>query len=280
MQFVERYGDPLITGKVNSPQEFVRAAQENGFASVLAVGPDESLGVAAPTGGDGHQRLIAELDRRIQKVILGQTLTTSTDGKGSYAAAKVHDEVRQDKRLADLRLVRRTVQQAVDWIWRLNGWQGRPAKFEFDAGISITPDKANALKSLKDAGWQAQEQLLGRIFGDVKPGDFEPVATDQAAGQKGGTRLTLAAGDEPARFTPAQQSVEDLVDASVAAAGSPIPPEDLRRVIAKAQTPEQLDDLLAELAVDVDPAAYRQMLERALFAADVFGYVAADQRQV
>jgi len=114
MQFVERYGDPLITGKVNSPQDFVKAAQENGFASVLAVGPDESLGVAAPTGGDGHQRLIAELDRRIQKVILGQTLTTSVDGKGSYAAAKVHDQVRQDKRLADLRLVRRTVQQVVD----------------------------------------------------------------------------------------------------------------------------------------------------------------------
>ena len=279
MQFVERYGDPLITGKVNSPGEFVKAAQENGFASVMAVGIEEDIGVAANKSGDGHQRLIAELDRRIQKVILGQTLTTSVDGKGSYAAAKVHDQVRQDKRLADLRLVRRTVQQVLDWIWRLNGWDGAPARFEFDAGVSITPDKADALKSLKETGWQPTEQLLGRLFGDVKPGDFEPVV-DQAERQSGGASLSLAAGDGKARFTPAQQAVEDLIEASSAEAGSPIPPEDLRRVIAKAKTPEQLDELLAELAAGADLEEYRQLLERALFAADVFGYVKADQREV
>jgi len=278
MQFVERYGDPLITGKVNSPQDFVKAAQENGFASVLAVGPDESLGVAAPTGGDGHQRLIAELDRRIQKVILGQTLTTSVDGKGSYAAAKVHDQVRQDKRLADLRLVRRTVQQVVDWIWRLNGWEGRPPRFEFDIGVTLTPDKTAALKNLKEAGWQAQEQLLGRIFGDVKPGDFEPVATDNAPGQKGSASLTLAAGSG-GKFTPAQQAIERMIDSSVAASSSPISAEELQRIIAKARNPEHLDELLAKAAANADPAAYRELLERALFAADVFGYVAANKRK-
>ncbi len=277
MQFVERYGDPLITGKVNSPQDFVKAAQENGFASVLAVNEGEDIGVEAPSSGDGHQRLINELDRRIQKVILGQTLTTSTDGNGSYAAAKVHNDVRQDKRLADLRLVRRTVQQVVDWIWRLNGWEGRPAKFEFDVGVSITPDKANALKSLKEAGWQAQEQLLGRIFGDVKPGDFELVTTDSAPGQNGSTNLALAAGSA-SKFTPAQQVIENMIDASVAASSSPIPAQELQRIIAKAQSPEHLDELLSKAAIDADTAAYRELLERALFAADVFGYVAADKR--
>ncbi len=276
MQFIERYGDPLITGAVNSPEEFVKAAQENGFASILAVGPDESLAVAASTGGDGHQRLISELDRRIQKVVLGQTLTTSTDGKGSYAAAKVHDNVRQDKRLADLRLVRRTVQQVINALWKVNQWDGPAPRFEFDAGVTLTTDKASAIKNLKESGWQATEQLLSRIFGDVKPGDFQPATTLPAITQSA-SRDKILQLDTGGGFTPAQQQVENLVDAATTSALSPISDERLRQIIANAKSPDHLDELLAHEFGHGDPATYRILLERALFAADVLGYAKADQ---
>jgi len=36
---------------------------------------------------------------------------------------------------------------------------------------------------------------------------------------------------------------------------------------------------LVREAANADPQAYRQLLERALFAADLFGYVAADKNQ-
>ena len=279
MQFVERYGDPLITGEVDNPQDFVDAAMKNGFASILAVHTGEKVGVEAPSGGDGHQRLIAELERRIQKMVLGQTLTTSVDGKSSYAAARVHNEVRQDKRLADLRMIRRTVQQVVDWIWKINRFDGAAPRFEFDAGVTITQEKTGALRDLKETGWRATEQLLGRLFGDVKPGDFE--AVDDAGRQGVSASMQLAAGDnEPAQFTPAQQVVERLGDAAMAGVASPIPADELRRVIASASSPEDLDRKLARLAGDADPVVYRAMLERALFTADVVGYVAADKREL
>jgi phage gp29-like protein len=43
--------------------------------------------------------------RQIQKVILGQTLTSGTDGTGSRALGEVHDNVRKDKLNADIRLL-------------------------------------------------------------------------------------------------------------------------------------------------------------------------------
>gem|GEM_PF-5397770 len=90
--------------------------------------------------------------------------------------------------------------------------------------------------------------------------------------------MALAAGQGGA-FTPAQQQVENLVDASVNGAPSPIGEDRLKAIIAKAKSPEHLDELLAQEAAGADPAAYRQLLERALFAADVLGYVKADQRE-
>jgi len=88
----------------------------------------------------------------------------------------------------------------------------------------------------------------------------------------------LAAGSG-GKFTPAQQAIERMIDSSVAASSSPISAEELQRIIAKARNPEHLDELLAKAAANADPAAYRELLERALFAADVFGYVAANKRK-
>ena len=70
------------------------------------------------------------------------------------------------------------------------------------------------------------------------------------------------------------------MEASSREAASPISEQRLRRIIAKARNPEHLDQLLAREAVNTDPAAYRELLERALFAADVLGYVKADKGEV
>jgi phage gp29-like protein len=88
----------------------------------------------------------------------------------------------------------------------------------------------------------------------------------------------LAAAAEPARFSPGQQDVEDLVDATLAdpAADAPLPAAVLRRVIAAATDPADLERRLAALYQDHDRAAFTTLVERALFAADVLGYVNAE----
>jgi phage gp29-like protein len=47
--------------------------------------------------------------------------TSDVGSSGSYAAAKVHDQVRQDKKHADMRLIQQTVQQLLDTLCDLNG---------------------------------------------------------------------------------------------------------------------------------------------------------------
>lgn len=53
--------------------------------------------MASANAGQAFSVFQSAQDKRIQKVVLGQTLTTDVDGKGSYAAAKVHDSVRADR---------------------------------------------------------------------------------------------------------------------------------------------------------------------------------------
>jgi phage gp29-like protein len=295
MQFIERFGDPILVGKVIDPAAFVEYAKQMGFASVIGVNAgienesgqvvNEDLTTVSPTGSGEHQRLSAVIDARIQKVILGQTLTSQVDGKGSYAAAKVHDGVRNDKRLADIRLITVTVQRIVDVIWMLNDLTDTPPRFSFDLGVGLSKDKADTIKTLRDAGWQATDQLLGKVFGDLEPGDLiaveptqaKPAPTDRPMSASPPARL---AADDPPRFTPAQQELEELIADATVQAASPIPAADIREAIRRAKDPQDLDRRLAQLAGDMDPIAYRSLLERSLFAADVNGYVAAQERKI
>ena len=54
---------------------------------------------------DTFERIISECEKAISKIILGQTLTTDSNGTGSYALGEVHNEVRQDIMENSLNLV-------------------------------------------------------------------------------------------------------------------------------------------------------------------------------
>ena len=60
---------------------------------------------AAEGQADPYMAMVAWAERGISKAILGGTLTSEVDGKGSYAAANVHDDVRLELRQADLRMI-------------------------------------------------------------------------------------------------------------------------------------------------------------------------------
>ena len=280
MQFIERFGEPLLLGKSIDPGKMVEVLREMGYEAVVAVGEDDSLEAVIAAGKGEHDLLIKAIDRRIQKVILGQTLTSDVDGKGSYAAAKVHDSVRIDKRSADMRLVGGLMQRIVNWLWSANELRGEPPVFRFDTGVEIDEGVAKSLSVLSDAGWLATEQLITRLFKDVKPGDLEFVRRDQAVV---GTMSTLTghgsaeirlAKDKGSRFTRPQQLIENMADAALDAGLQPVSNDEIMEAIHAATGPEDLEARLAELVGPVDGDAFTELLERALFAADVIGYVA------
>ena len=116
LKFVERFGTPILLGKVFNPTGFVETMNASGFETAFGVSTEEDVQALMASHGGELERMQEQLIRVIQRVILGQTLTSDVGGSGSYAAAKVHDLVRAYKRNADVRLIKSSLQA---WINRI-----------------------------------------------------------------------------------------------------------------------------------------------------------------
>lgn len=283
MAFLERFSEPLLVGRVYTPTEFVEAMRGLGFGAVVGVGVEEEVDAVTASGAGEFARVEAALLQRIQRLILGQTLTSQVDGKGSYAAAQVHNEVRDDKRRADIRLVSRTVQRLIDALWSLNRLPGEPPAFVLQDDQGLDAERAARDAQLVQAGvLRLTDQYLLSNY-DFEEGDFTVTPSAPPLNGPAANFAALPSG-ALARMAPAptltadQQMLEGLADTAVREAMSPIPVETLRRVIASAASPEDLAERLGALYQGDDAEAFRELMSRALFAADVLGYVTAEQR--
>lgn len=279
MQFAERFGMPIVSGQVNSPAQFVEAMAGLGINTAIGVGPNEAVNMLSPSAGGEFEKLEAALCKRIQKLILGQTLTSDVGANGSFAAAKVHDLVRQDRRMSDLRLVVGTVQRVADAFWMLNGYGDKAPAILLEDGRNLEADRATRDVELVKAGAvNLTEQYLLTHY-DFEPGDFTIPAAAPAA-QPG--NLSASAQFSPGRalaFTPGQQVIEDMTERAMRDAGAAIDAKAIRAAIEASESPEELAERLGELIPGATSAQFSAAIERALFAADVLGYGNADRRR-
>lgn len=150
LQFLETFGEPIILGQVRNYKDFVEAMVAQGVRSTVAWesidGEDKVQPITASTPGE-FDRLEQAILRRIQKLILGQTLTSDVGSNGSYAVAAIHNEVRNDKRRADIRMVQRTGQQLVNNLAMVNGVE--PPKFIMadDSGLEMSRAQRDSILS-------------------------------------------------------------------------------------------------------------------------------------
>jgi phage gp29-like protein len=135
LKFVERFGTPILVGKVFNPDSFVAAMNAGGFETVFGVQPTEDITAMLAGQGGELEQMQEQLIRVIQRVILGQTLTSDIGSSGSYAAAKVHDLVREDKRNADIRLVKSSVQTWLNLVFTSAGQQPPLLVLADDTGL-------------------------------------------------------------------------------------------------------------------------------------------------
>jgi phage gp29-like protein len=280
MRFVERFGDPLLIGKSIGYQELYDGLRGMGFDSVVCVGQTDELQAVTQGLAGEFERMDQALVARIQKLILGQTLTSQVGSSGSYAAAKVHETVREDKRRADIRMVTGTVQRLVDALWRLNALPGDPPAFllQDDKGLEAARGERDAkvVPAMLAAGVKPTLQYWLDAY-DWEPEHLE--ATTPTTAPPGAPALALQLAAKPAqRFTQDQALVEQLTDSALSQAASPIPAAAIARAIRNAESPEDLAERLAALYTGSDAAQFRELMERCLFSADVLGYVTAERR--
>lgn len=280
-RFLERHASPLLVGKtVGDVQAMAAALAKAVQSAVVAVGAEDTVNAVYPgSAGDAFDRFHRAINKRIQKAILGQTLTSDVDGGGSYAAAKVHAEVRDDRRMADVRMVTPTVQRLVDALTALNFPAAEPPAFvmQDEAGIDLDRATRDALLVKSGVCRLTEQYLLSRY--DFEAGDIEvvapvsPAAPVQAAARPDPVPVMLGR----TRYDAGQQSVEHLIGEAVDAAGQPVRTEAIRKAILAATDPEDLARRLAALLTSATRTEFQETLERALFAADVLGYIAADR---
>lgn len=292
-KFMEQAAIPMIVGKTaGEKQALVELLRTATSGPVLAVNDLDTVESLDTPGNSPNKFTEFETacQRRIQRLILGQTLTSGTDGgSGNRALGEVHNEVREEKKRSDVRLVMRTLQGVVERLCMLNGIA--PGRFVMEDGTGLEMDRADRDKILVEAGMLSfTPEYLREKYG-LEESDFTVPAPPQLpdaqqkqppppAGQAQAAMKTVAphrlvdgAGHaERPRFTPAQQAVEDEVDRTLPNLPSPIQAKAIASAIAHAT---DADDLYARLGVamfEADDRTFRQTFERALFAADLTGF--------
>ncbi len=175
-QFLERFGTPILVGKATDTTAMAEALLKAHQDAVIAHGPDDDVTCLENKGeGRGFSAIEQALVMRIQKLVLGQTLTSGSgnDGSGgSYALGVIHNTVRDDLRKADLRLIRKTVQNIVNALCALNFPTRVIPEFFFDDGTGLAKDRAERDKILWSMGVTFSKQYFVDRY-DLGEEDFD-----------------------------------------------------------------------------------------------------------
>ena len=284
-EFLEIFGLPLIVGKYplgasKEDQNVLRRAIQSIGHSAKGIMPETMMiefQEASKASGDPFKQMIEWCENTASKIILGGTLTSQSTGSTSTnALGNVHNEVRRDLLISDAVQIGSSLSRLIALICEVNGWQGRPPRFVFD---TVEPDDlalfADAIPKLAAAGMDIPLSFLHGRLKIPAPVDGEPVLKVQQAQPVGAAMTALSNTVNAPKFTPQQQAIEGIADNLLDNVNAPLSNEQLHSVIRAAKSPQDLENRLAVLMNGENMADFTVTLERALFAADVWGYANA-----
>lgn len=217
--FVEKYGGAFMYGKYpnNAGEEYkaeLLGALEKMISDAVAIAPegaDITIEALANKGSVSsvHAEYIAMANSEISKAVLGQTLTTEVGDKGSYAASKTHNMVREDLAAADRRRIAAAFNRLASVFTFYNfGAEVVPPVFSFVKDEDLQPARAKRDVDLFSIGWRPKKSYIAREYG-MPEEDFDLFEAKQAfAAQVGGrpghshTRPAAATAEAPTEKKP------------------------------------------------------------------------------
>ncbi len=288
MRFAEKFGQPWVVGEARpgalDPEKLAMASALSGMIrdAVAVVSGGSKVTVHETTGkaGDLHPAIIALFDAAIAQLIQGQTLTQEVGANGSYAAANTHYEVLGDYAAADQALIE-TAMTDLAWTYgqvRAPGVLTPVFEFVTDEDRKAAAEETT---SLHGVGVRFQPAYFVRRFG-LAQGEFTLAAEPDPAGASGDVSDSpaFAAPSAPASpHTAAQQAVESLIARSLPAGKAALESmaAEIMKLVESAETPEDLELLLAEACPDLG-GDLETALTAGLLAADMTGRYAVSKR--
>ena len=276
-KFVEQFGMPMLVGKSSiGKNDDMRDALLRAHASrVLAVSASDTIEVTASGVNSGnasgtYDTFDKNLERRIQKVVLGQTLTSGTDGAGSRALGDVHMEVQNSKYKADIRMILPTIQAILNALCDLNRWERH--RIIIGEEKSLEGPKADRDVKLKNAGANLTPQYFQREYG-LEEGDIAESAQIPPKQFSALPHQAFSFKASVQKQSPEQQEVDELTDAQDDL--ELLTNEQIKQLAAESETPEALLFNLSRLIPGATKSQFTAHLDQALYAADVLGYATA-----
>jgi phage gp29-like protein len=279
-KFLERFGTPILLGKCKDTETAdMNEALLNAHAqSVLSIDTEDDVTLLSASGSSGTAGAAFEtfnrtIAQQIQKIILGQTLTSGTDGQGSYALGQVHENVRADKLKSDMRLVTPTLQAVVDALCALNNWAEHKIVLGEEAKV-LNTEQAERDTRLKNAGANFSDAYFIREYG-LQEGDLKPAEQGMFSNAQFSAipRKAFSFATSTKKLSADQQEVEELTDGQDEL--QLLEPDQVKALIFKSDGPESLAYNLMQLIPGATQTQFTANLDQALYAADVLGYVTA-----
>ena len=276
-KFVEKFGMPMLVGKTVGKTTDMRDALLQAHASsVIALSGTDDVKIEGAGSANGNSSSTFEtfdknLERRIQKVILGQTLTSGTDGSGSRALGEVHLEVQNSKYKADIRMIMPTIQTILNALCDLNGWQRH--RIIIGEEKSLEAPKADRDVKLKNAGANLTPQYFQREYG-LQDGDIAeatPLSDTKVAPTFSAIpKQALSFKADMQGLDANQREVDDKVsdiDKNL------FSESELMKVVETSTDLNDLQNNLYKLMSGESVEKFNETMARALYLFDVIGYV-------
>lgn len=269
-KFLERFGSPILVAQTGgSTEEMTSALLQAHGSAVIAVDSEDTvaaLGGAGGNSGQGFDTFENAIVRRISKVILGQTLTSGTDGSGSRALGQVHNEVRMDKLHGDIRLVNPVLQHFVNCLCDLNGFERHEITLATEK--SLVAERANRDKVLSEIGVEFNETYFQDKY-SLDADHFKMRVTGQPSPQFNAMpKQAFSFKADSLGLTPEQQAIENLAPNSCSLLDS----DSIKKLVQDSDSLDDLQAKLFELLPNVPIDQFNEILAQALFTADVLGF--------
>jgi len=275
--FLDKWGSPTAVGKY--PAGATKEQKDMLLEAIEAIRQETGVTIpesmvidlleASRSGNITHESLCEYMDRQISKAVLGQTLTTEVGERGSYSASQTHDEVRNEIRNADSDLLcERLNETLVRWLVDLNfpdrlyPWLDLRTEEKADLKARAETDRI----VVREMGLPVAVDYFYDTYGYPKPDKgAELIQSPQGAAP------LFSEGERGRTFTPEQQALEGLADAALAGVDLGGNEEKILAAVRAASSFDEAMEKVLALFPDLDMEGLRDMTERAIFNAEMYG---------
>jgi hypothetical protein len=260
-RFLEKFGSPWAIAKTSyEPDEMAAEVQAMLSGDSAVIDTDEEITLVQPTSNVDFTRLPAYLDNQISKAILGANLTSDAK-EGSYAAAKTHNEIREDLAANDAKILIFVMNKAISFFKEINGYNGEIYAKLFDEDAPNT-ERAARDKTLYDMGFAPTKKYITSTY-NIEIDENAGVQDKNLKANKANLAALKGSLKALDRFDKATDEM-DVEDGEIEAV--------LNKLIASSETYEEAFDKLYKL-YDLPFERLESLMFRAVANAQMLGYV-------